>query len=342
MILTIDSGEVGALMLLDMSATFDTMDHGILLNVLRQRFAIEDAALDWFTSYLVDRSQVIVTGLESSSVCELKVGTPQGSVLGPRLFVMYAEDVSEVFQQYQVQHHIFADDMQGTKRAKPSGATRIAEELGDCASAVKDRCASKRLQLNTTKTELLWYGSTTNIGKLSTSEMLVRVGPDTIEPSSEVRDLGVYFDSELNMKSHIRRVAKVCFYHLRRLRTLRNLLGREATIRLVSAFILSRLDYCNAVLVGLPASTLAPLQRVMHAAARLVCDLKPSDHVNSSLCALHWLPVKQRIEFKLCLLVHHAVNGRAPSYLCDLIKPTASVSSRASLRSASNNDLLTH
>ena len=76
------------------------MDHGILLNVLRRRFAIEDAAFDWFTSYLVDRSQVIVTGLESSSVCELKVGTPQGSVLGPRLFVMYAEDVTEVFQQH--------------------------------------------------------------------------------------------------------------------------------------------------------------------------------------------------------------------------------------------------
>ena len=113
-----------------------------------------------------------------------------------------------------------------------------------------------------------------------------------------------------------------------------------AHLRLRSAFILSRLDYCNAVLVGLPASTLAPLQQAMHYAARLVCDLKPSDHVNSSLCALHWLPVKQRIEFKLCLLVHHAVNGRAPSYLCDLIKPTASVSSRASLRSASNNDLV--
>ena len=64
---------------------------------------------------------------------------------------------------------------------------------------------------------------------------------------------------------------------------LRNLLGREATIRLVSAFILSRHDYCIAVLVGLSASTLAPLQRVMHAAARLVCDLKPSDHVNYSL-----------------------------------------------------------
>ena len=102
--------------------------------------------------------------------------------------------------------------------------------------------------------------------QISTSSLPVRCSSALVlipsEPSSEVRDLGVYFDSELNMKSYIRSVAKVCFYHLRRLRTLRSLLGREATIRLVSAFILSRLDYCNAVLVGLPASTLAPLQRV--------------------------------------------------------------------------------
>ena len=157
----------------------------------------------------------------------------------------------------------------------------------------------------------MWFGSSTNLGKLSTGDRLIHVGPDTIEPTTEVRDLGVYFDSELNMRSHVRRIASACYYHLRRLRALRSLLGQEATARLVSAFVLSRLDYCNAILIGLPASTLAPLQRVMHAAARLVCDLKPRDHVTSSLRALHWLPVKQRIKFKLCLLVHLAVNGRA-------------------------------
>jgi hypothetical protein len=93
-------------------------------------------------------------------------------------------------------------------------------------------------------------------------------------------DLGVYFDAELNMKAHIRRVAGASYYHLRRLWALRGLLGQEVTARLVSAFILSQLDYCNAVLIRLPVSTLAPLQRVMHAAVRLVCDLKPHDHVN--------------------------------------------------------------
>jgi hypothetical protein len=242
--------------------------------------------------------------------------------------------------RHRVHHHTFADDMQGTKHAKPSQVSNVAAELGSCMSAVNDWCTSKRLQLNTMKTEVMWYGSRTNLSKLSHDDKLIKIGSETLQPTHLVRDLGVYFDSELSMKAHIQKVASACYYHLRRLRALRGLLGQAVTARLVTAFILSRLDYCNAVLTGLPASTLAPLQRVLHAAARVVCDLKPRDHISESIRALHWLPIKQRIEFKLCLLVHHTVNGRAPSYLRDLITPSVSVPRRSTLRSASHHNLL--
>jgi hypothetical protein len=186
----------------------------------------------------------------------------------------------------------------------------------------------------------MWYGSANYLKKLSSDSMLIPIGSDTVKPTNEVRDLGVYFDAELNMRAHIRRVVGTCYYHLRRLRPLRGLLGQEITARLVSAFVLSRLDYCNAILIGLPASTLAPLQRLMHAAVRLICDLKPHDHISASMCALHWLPMKQIIDFKVCLLVHQTINGRAPSYLQDLIAPSVSVLRRATLRSASHHDLV--
>ena len=148
------------------------------------------------------------------------------------------------------------------------------------------------------------------------------------------------FDSELNMKAYIQRVASACYFHLRRLRALRGLLGQAVTARLVSVFILSRLDYCNAILAGLPVLTFAPLQRVLHAAARVVYDLKLRDHISEAIRALHWLPIKQRIDFKLCLLVHHTFNGRAPSYLQGLITPSASVPRRSTLRSASHHNLI--
>ena len=97
-----------------------------------------------------------------------------------------------------------------------------------------------------------------------------------------------------------------------------------------NSFILSKMDYCNAILTGLPASILAPLQRVMHAAARVIYDLKPYDHITPTLKALHWLPVKQRIEFKLCLLVHLVINKRTPVYLQNLLTTTSSAPGRAS------------
>jgi len=107
--------------------------------------------------------------------------------------------------------------------------------------------------------------------------------------------------------------------HLRRLRQIRRLLGRDVVCTLVSAFVLSRVDYCNAVLSGLPQSTIAPLQRVLNAAARVVCGLRPRDHVTDALIGLHWLPIAARIEFKLCLLVCNELNGLAPSFITDML-----------------------
>jgi len=113
-------------------------------------------------------------------------------------------------------------------------------------------------------------------------------------------------------------------------------LGKDVTERLVCALVLSRLDYCNVVLAGLPASTLAPLQRVLHVAARVLLDLKPWDNISFSLRQLHWLPIAERVIYTLCLLVHNAAVERAPAYW--LIQPAATTSSRSLLRAASRGD----
>jgi len=117
------------------------------------------------------------------------------------------------------------------------------------------------------------------------------------------------------MKHHVSKVASTCFYQLRRLRQLRRLVGKEITAHLVSALILSRLHYCNALLAGLPCSTMEHLQPDENAAARLVCDLRPHVHMTPALKQLHWLPIKSRIVYKLGLLMHNIHTGRAPQYL---------------------------
>jgi len=164
-------------------------------------------------------------------------------------------------------------------------------------------------------------------------DLSLHVGAETIKPVSAVRDLGVVLDDELTMKPHISKVTSVAFYHIRRQKKVRSILGAEITASLVSAFILNRLDYCNTVLANLPVYTVAPLQRVQNAAARLIKGLRPRHHVTSALRDLHchWLPIRHRVTYKLCVLMHQVHIGSSPSYLSDLVTATANIQLRKRL-----------
>ena len=163
--------------------------------------------------------------------------------------------------------------------------------------------------MNLEKTELIWFGGRAKLESLQAMDITIRLGQVDIEPVDCVRDLGVLLDSSLSMHQHIARVTSTCFFHLRRLHKLSHILDVETRKRLVCALVLTRVDYCNSALAGLSDSTLAPLQRVLHAAARFVLDLRPRDHVMAALQLLHWLPVRQRITYKLCVLMHVVAFG---------------------------------
>jgi len=134
-------------------------------------------------------------------------------------------------------------------------------------------------------------------------------------PVHVVRDLGIYIDDELTMMQHVGKVTGACFYHLRRLRQIRRHVSNVLITQLIYACVTSRLDYCNSVLACLPARTIAPLQRVRNAAARLLLNRKKTDHITDGLKDLHWLPIAFRIQYKLCLLMNLIKVGNCPSYI---------------------------
>jgi len=143
-----------------------------------------------------------------------------------------------------------------------------------------------------------------------------------------------------SMRVHASRTAQACLYHLRRLWSIRRQLGCNVKAQLMSAFVLSRLDYFNAILTGLPASTLVPFQRVLHAAARVVLNFRPQDYVSAALRELHWLPVAQRIDYKLCLLVHKSSRGQVPEYISNMLMPAVNDPSLTTLRAAANGNYI--
>ena len=147
-----DADQVAALVLLDLSSAFDTVDHDILLSVLERRFGVDGIALRWFRSYLEDRTQVFVVNGNSSTTHRVGCSVPQGSVLGPLGFISYTEDVTLVFKRHNIQHHLFADDKQANASASLHGVDDVRDCLHDCTTDISNWCASRRLQLNEGKT----------------------------------------------------------------------------------------------------------------------------------------------------------------------------------------------
>ena len=143
----------------------------------------------------------------------------------------------------------------------------------------------------------------------------IKVGSANVSPVLVVRNLGSWFDSQLTMSSHINKHCSVAFYHVYNIRRIRKYLSQEATGTLVHALIMSRIDYCNNLLYGLPNSQLAKIQSVLNASARLVCNAPRFCHITPIMHDLHWLPIRAHINFKVLLLTFKALHGLAPQYL---------------------------
>ena len=217
----IDKGHVSLLVLLDLSAAFDTVDHSVLLSILSSRFSVIDTVFRWFKSYLSDRTQSFIYAGQQTPSFPVYCSVPQGSVLGPVEFTAYTEDITELLIKHNTQSHLYADDTQLYASCKYEDIDAIRERLSKCIADIAVWCASRRLQLNANKTEVIWFGSRSNLAKLKGRDCSVCIGSESIKPSTIVRDLGVHLDDELTMKQHVAKVAASCFYHLRRLRQIR-------------------------------------------------------------------------------------------------------------------------
>ena len=141
--------------------------------------------------------------------------------------------------------------------------------------------------------------------------------------SSSVRDLGVTLDSSLTFTEHISNLTRSFYFQLRRLRAIRKSVSSSTFTSVVHAFVCSRIDYCNSLLVGLPKVRLSLLQPVKNSAARLIARLPRLSHISTFMTEqLHWLPLSVRIHFKVLILMLKSQLGLAPKYLCyQILRP---------------------
>ncbi len=274
------SPKSSVLILLDLSATFDTVNHQILQSTLTS-LDITGISLRWFKSYLTGRSFEVAWGVEVSKAHQLVTGVPQGSVLGPLLFSTYTTSLGPIIQAHGFSYHFYADDTQLYLAFQPDDPT-VAAWISGCLADISAWMKEHHLQLNLAKTELLVFSATPTLQH----DFTIQLGSSTITPSASVRNLGVIFDDQLTLKEHIAKTARSCRFALHNIRQIRPFLIQHAAQLLVQALVISRLDYCNALLAGLPSYTIKPLQMIQNAAARLVFNEPKRAHVTPLFIAL--------------------------------------------------------
>jgi len=208
-----------------------------------------------------------------------------------------------------------------------------------CISEVAGWMKSNRLRFNSAKTDFVWFTSPRRLGQLDSTSFTV--GTDIVQPSHVVRNLGLQLDNGLSLSPHITRVVRTCFSILRQLRSVMRSLPREVARQLVQSFVLSHIDYCNATFAGLPQRDTDRLQAVINAAARLIGGVRKYDHITPFLRDnLHTLKVRERIQFKICLLVFKCLHNQAPRYLQEHVHLLADDQRRQRLRSSKSLDVL--
>jgi hypothetical protein len=336
LLMTLNQKRIAALILLDLSAAFDTIDHGILLRRLHDYFKITGQALNWIKSYLSNRVQYVKIDNNSSKGINIEYGVPQGSVLGPLLFSLYTAPIADIAKKYNVSQHYYADDTQIYIGFNFAEQHQAMLSLESCIHDIKRWMLLNMLKLNDDKTEFIYIGSPYYINKLKHNP--VKIGDSIIHDTSSVKNLGVIFDSNLKMNLFVVQKFSSCMYYIKSISKIRRYLTQDATKLLVHAFITSRLDYCNSLLYGINKKLMSRLQHVQNMAARLILCLPRHEHITKHLRELHWLPVEKRIWFKILTIVFKTKINKAPSYIIDLI-PTNFHNTYYNLRKNNQNQL---
>ena len=315
-----DKKTATVLLLLDLSAAFDTINIDRLINILFNEIGIRGTALKWFCSFLKQRTMRVKVNGEFSEVFELEFGVPQGSVLGPLLFNIYIRSIYKYIQTTGFTIKGFADDHQLFVTFSPEfQLTFLGDRIRFVMNEINNWMNCFFLKLNQDKTQVIVFGPASVRNKILINGVFVENNRTCIRFGNIVKNLGIFLDTNMSFSDQIKHVVSTSFASIKSISRIKSFLTIQEKCILLTSLVLSKLDYCNSLYYGLNHALVNRLQIVQNSAARLVFNKRKFDHSSCLLFKLHWLPVNERISYKISLIVHKALYQISPHDIQNLI-----------------------
>ena len=281
----------------------------------------EQTALNWLKSYLSARSQKVVLESGESSLVNLCNGVPQGSILGPLLFTILINDISEVI--INCQFHLYADDTQIYLKTKVDDAINAIIKINDDLARISSFSANNSLRINEEKSKFIIFGTKKNLSDLAKvkhiefAEIIMNGYP--IERLLVARNLGVTFDQLMSWENHINKLISNAYYRLKLSYRHSKFLTEDSKLLIVESYILSLFNFASPVLQNLTANLSNKIQKLQNSCIRFIFGLKKYDHVSNFYKKRDILKMEERRNIQSLTLVHNIILKHAPGYLIDKV-----------------------
>ena len=309
---SMDDGEITAACFIDIAKCFDSIDHTFLLEKLKKHGIRKN--IDWFKSYLSGRQQRVIYNGKLSEAKFVKAGVPQGSVLGPFLFILFANDISNFTGNGQI--NCYADDaliyVSGTNMKE------VETKLQDCINKVEFWYTENKLKVNTKKTEVMIFGTAQKLSRIS-DDICIKFGQEQLRVVKHFKYLGVHLDGGLSWNDHCQSIISKAGYKLHLMRRLNKILPKKTMIQIYKTYMMPILEYAATVWGYTSAENNTRIQRIINLCARIISNNYDFINCRGEDLAkeLGWNSFKERRDFLLAVLMFKCHDGSAPEYISD-------------------------
>jgi len=323
-----NQGKITGALFLDLKKAFDTVNHSLLIEKL-QSYGISGNQLKWFISYLSDRTQSVNVNSTVSDCKLIDIGIPQGSILGPLLFILYVNSLPDSVDCKCI---MYADDT--TLLFSASDPLTLQQEMNDNMARIAQWFEINQLTLNIKKTKFMIFG--TNHSLKDYNDIDLMYGNDKIERVDKFKYLGVIFDPILSWSEHIDYISSIISKRIGVIRRVKFYLPPHTLKMLANALVFPHFDYCSAVWSNCNLDHSKSLQILQNKLARVLLSADIKTSVNTLMQTLDWNKLHARWVHQLLIIVLKCLQNHAPTYLSSQFNFTSSVHSHNTRSQVSN------